>query len=134
MIKKRFKGVALFITVLSLGGLIVIIGLSSALIAYFSYQSVYSVINSTKAFYAAESGLQDALIRVERNKNYRDTFFLNIDGIQNVTVSFSQYDLSNDCIIISTSTISQANKKIQAIINIDNTGLINVSSTIENIF
>ena len=56
------------ITVLSLGSLILIISISSSLLAYWLNQNIDSNFKALKAYYAAYSGLQDALIKLERIK------------------------------------------------------------------
>jgi len=127
----KLRGVAALITVLSLGGLIFTISMGSALISFWANQNIKSIRGSNKAFYAAQSGLQDALIKLERNKDYTTGGFnLNINGTNDVsvTVSFA----SGQATITSTSTLSQINKNLQAIADIDaTTGLITPTSTVE---
>jgi len=132
MIKKKKQGVAALITVLSMGGLIFTIALGAVIIAYFANQNILSFRNSTRAFYASQSGLQDALLKLERNKDYRDSFNLSIDGVNNVTVSFAEFNPPREFAIISTSTFAQSNTRIQVIVEIDDTtGLITPTSTSE---
>ena len=127
----KLRGVAALITVLSLGGLIFTISMGSALISFWANQNIKSIRGSNKAFYAAQSGLQDALIKLERNKDYTTGGFnLNINGTNDVsvTVSFA----SGQATITSTSTLSQMNKNLQAVIDINaTTGLIIPTSTVE---
>ena len=127
----KLRGVAALITVLSLGGLIFTISMGSALISFWANQNIKSIRGSNKAFYAAQSGLQDALIKLERNKDYTTGGFnLNINGTNDVsvTVSFA----SGQATITSTSTLSQINKKLQAVADINaTTGLITPTSTVE---
>jgi len=127
----KLRGVAALITVLSIGGLIFTISMGSALISFWANQNIKSIRGSNKAFYAAQSGLQDALIKLERNKDYTTGGFnLNINGTNDVsvTVSFA----SGQATITSTSTLSQMNKNLQTVADINaTTGLITPTSTVE---
>jgi len=127
---KPYKGVAILIAVLSLGGLIFVISLSSALISFWANQNIKSIRDSNKAFYAAQSGLHDVLIKLERNKDFTGSFNLSINGTNDVSVVVSF--ASNQATINSTSTLSQINKKLQTKADINSTtGLITPTSTTE---
>lgn len=125
------KGVAALITVLSLGTLIVLLGLTSSILAYWANQNIDSNKKSLKTYYAAYSGIQDSLIKLERNKDYTSSGFklnVNVTDDVSVLVSFA----SNQATINSTSTLSQINKKLQTIVDINaTTGLITPTSTTE---
>ena len=125
------KGVVALITVLSLGVLIFVISLSSAILAFWSIKNAGAGYNGLKTYYAAYSGVQDALIKLERNKDYTSSGFnLNINGTNDVSVVVSF--ASDQATITSTSTLSQINKKIQTVADISvTTGLITPTSTIE---
>jgi len=125
------KGVAALVTVLSLGTLIFIISLSTAILAFWSTQNISASQKSLKTYYAAYSGIQDALIKLERNKDYTSSGFnLSINGTNDVSVVVSF--ASNQATITSTSTLSQINKKIQTVADINaTTGLITPTSTTE---
>jgi len=127
---KSYKGVAALITVLSLGGLIFTISMGTAIVSFWANQNIKSIRDSNKAFYVAQSGLQDSLIKLERNKDFTGNFNLSVnvtnDVYTNVTFSSSQ------ATITSTSTVSSINKKLQTIVDIDaTTGLITPTSTTE---
>jgi uncharacterized protein with GYD domain len=130
-IKNFRKGIAALITVLSLGGLIFTISMASAILAFWANQNIKSIRDSNKAFYAAQSGLQDALIKLERNKDYTSSVFnLSINGTNDVSVIVSF--ASNQATITSTSTLSQINKKLRTVADINaTTGLIIPTSTVE---
>ena len=55
--------------VLLIGGLVVEIGIAGAFIAYFLNQSGFGVKLSAEALAAAKAGIQDAKMRIVRNKN-----------------------------------------------------------------
>ena len=120
------KGVAALIAVISIGALITIIGFSSAVISYWANQNVDSNKKSLKAYYAAYSGIQDALIKLERNKDYTTNFNLSINATNDVSIAFSGGTIT------STSTLSQINKKLQTVVIIDSTtSLVTPTSTSE---
>ena len=127
----KLRGVAALITVLSLGGLIFTISMGSALISFWANQNIKSIRGSNKAFYAAQSGLQDSLIKLERNKDFPSgSFTLSVYNTGDVSVSVT--NSSGQATVNATSTISQINKKLQAIADIDaTTGLITPTSTVE---
>jgi len=127
----KLRGVAALITVLSLGGLIFTISMGSALIAFWANQNIKSIRDSNKAFYAAYSGLQDSLIKLERNKDFPSgSFTLSVYNTGDVSVSVT--NSSGQATVNATSTISQINKKLQTIADIDaTTGLITPTSTVE---
>ena len=130
VLRFKTKGVAALIMVLSLGGLIFTISMGSALIAFWANQNIKSIRDSNKAYYAAYSGLQDSLIKLERNKDFTGSFNLSINGTNDVSVNVSF--ASGQATINSTSTLSQINKKLQAVDDISaTTGLITPTSTAE---
>jgi hypothetical protein len=128
--RKARKGVAALITVLSLGGLIMTISMGMAIVSYWANQNIKSIRDSNKAFYAAQSGLQDTLIKLERNKDFTGSFNLSLYNTNDVSVSLT--NSSGQATVNATSTIGTVNKKLQAVINIDTTsGLVTPTSTVE---
>jgi len=128
--RKARKGVAALITVLSLGGLVMTISMGMTIISFWANQNIKSIRDSNKAFYAAQSGLQDTLIKLERNKGYNSNFNLSINGTNDVSVTMS--NSSGLAIATSTATLFSVNKKLQSNFVIDaTTGLITPTSTIE---
>ena len=66
----KTKGAAALPVVLLVGGLIVEIGIAGAFIAYFLSQSGFGVKLSAEALAAAKAGIQDAKMRIVRDKNF----------------------------------------------------------------
>jgi len=125
-IKNCFRGVASLITIISLGTLIFIISLATSILAYYSNLNIDSNKKATIANYAAYSGLQDALLKLERNKDYSSSFNLSVNGTNDVSVTVSGWTIT------STATFSQISKKLQTVVVIDSTtGLIIPTSTVE---
>jgi hypothetical protein len=127
----KLHGVAALITVLSLGGLIMTISMGMALISFWANQNIKSIRDSNKAFYAAQSGIQDTLIKLERNKDFPSgSFNLSLYNTNDVSVSLT--NSSGQATVNATSTVGIVNKKLQAVINVDTTtGLVTPSSTVE---
>jgi len=107
------------------------ISLGMALISYWANQNIKSIRDSNKAFYAAQSGIQDTLIKLERNKDLPSSSF-NLSVYNTNDVSVSVINSSGQATVNSLATIGQVNKKLQAVINVDaTTGLVTPTSTIE---
>jgi len=124
------KGVATIIIVISLGTLIFIVSLATTILAFWSTQNISASQKSLKAYYAAYSGVQDSLIKLERNKDFSGNFNLSINSTNDVSVSVS--NTGSQATITVTSAFGQANKKIQTITDVDSTtGLITPTSTTE---
>jgi hypothetical protein len=124
------KGVAALVTMLSLGTLIFIISLSTVVLTFWSIQNIGASHAGLKTYYVAYSGVQDALIKLERNKDFSGDFNLSINSTNDVSVSVS--NTSSQAIITAIATYRLINKKLQTIVNIDtNTGLIIPASTEE---
>ena len=124
------KGVAALITILSLGTLVFIISLATSILAFWAIKNIDATQKSLKTYYAAYSGVQDALIKLERNKDFNSSFNLSINTDNDVYVSV--INTTSSATITATSTLSQVNKKIQTITDINSTtGLITPTSTIE---
>jgi len=126
------KGVAALVTVLSLGSLIFIVSLATTVLAFWAIKNIDATQKSLKAYYAAYSGVQDALIKLERNKDFEtiENFELSVNSA-NVSVSVSN-DLEGHATTTSTAVLGQINKKLQTVTDIDTTtGLIIPTSTTE---
>jgi predicted PurR-regulated permease PerM len=124
------KGVAALITVLSFSTLVFILSLSTAAVTFWGVKNIDSNQKSLKAYYAAYSGTQDALLRLERNKDFSGDFNLSINSTNDVSVSVANND--GQAIITVTSVFGQVNKKIQTVSGVDSTtGLVTSTSTTE---
>lgn len=124
------KGVAALITILSFSALIFIVSLSTAAVTFWGVKNIDSNQKSLKAYYSAYSGMQDALLKLERNKDFSGDFNLSINSTNDVSVSVS--NIGGQATIVVTSTVGQINKKLQTVSDINSTtGLIIPTSTTE---
>ncbi len=127
----KHKGVASIVSVISLGTLIFIISLATSIISYYSNQNVALSLNTQKAYYASYSGIQDALLKLERNKDYSSTGY-NLSVISTNDVSVTVSNSQGQVTITSTGSCSNITKKIQNISLIDSTtGLVTPTSIAE---
>jgi uncharacterized protein (TIGR02145 family) len=128
--KDSLRGVAALITVISLGSLVFVISLSTAILSFWSIKNIDSNQKSTTAYYAAYSGIQDALIKLERNKDFFSEYCLSVNDVDDVTVVVS--NTGDSATIISSAVVGQILKRIQATVSIDSTtGLITPIETQE---
>jgi len=130
--KLRFqKGIAALITVLSLGGIIFVVSLTTSLLAFWQGQNTDAIKKSTQAYYAAYSGLQDALIKLERNKDFPNSSFpLSVNSTDDVYVTLS--NTGSSATITVTASKGEIQKKLETVVDINSTtGLITPTSTAE---
>jgi len=124
------KGVAALVTVLSLGTLIFTVSLATTVLAFWGIKNMDVNKKILKSYYAAYSGVQDSLIKLERNKDFSGNFNLSINATNDVSVSVS--NIGDSATITSTAAFGQINKKLQTVTDIDSTtGLITPTSTEE---
>ncbi len=134
------KGVAALPMVLLIGGIIVEIALAGAFIAFFASQSGLGIKLSDEALTAAKSGVQDAIIKIIRNKNFSSpSGYVLAVGNRSATIIVCRdsYTVSTACDtasvgrdeIISTGSAALKRRKIKTMVNVDNvTGEVKVVS------
>jgi len=138
----KTSGVAALPTILLIGGIIVEIGIAGAFISFLLSQSGFGAKLSAEAFAAAQSGIDDAMMRIVRDKNFYTgpaapyTLTVGNRSAQVIickdfkTVS-SACDTINDGKDEITSLGSALTKRrqLRAIVNVDNnTGEVRVES------
>lgn len=130
MIFKNNKGVVALSTILLLSGVIVEIGIAGAFIVYALNSANYAARLSSESLSAAKSGLEDAMIRLARNKDFSANPFYSLEvgrGLAEVTVCsdlktvVSACDTANVGYTEITSLGKTFNKrrKLQSIISVD---------------
>jgi len=121
--KDSLRGVAALITVISLGSLVFVISLSTAVVTFWSIKNIDANQKGMIAYYAAYSGIQDALIKLERNKDFSGEYNLSINNENDVSVIVS--NTGESVTIYSEAVSGQIYKRIETTADIDNTtGLI----------
>ncbi len=121
--KDSLRGVAALITVISLGSLVFVISLSTAIVTFWSIKNIDANQKGMIAYYAAYSGIQDALIKLERNKDFSGEYNLSINNENDVSVIVS--NTGESVTIYSEAVSGQIYKRIETTADIDSTtGLI----------
>jgi len=129
-IKNCQKGIAALVTILSLGTLVFTVSLATTVLAFWGIKNMDINKKMLESYYAAYSGIQDSLIKLERNKDFSRNFNLSINASDDVSVLVS--NIGDSATITSTAVFGQVNKKLQTITDIDSTtGLITPTSTTE---
>ena len=77
---KFSRGVSALPLILMISGVIILIAASAALQSYRENQANLSNIRSAEAFQYAESGYNEALLRIDRDKNLNTSFNLSFDN------------------------------------------------------
>ncbi len=133
--KFRFRngGVAVLPVILLIGGLIAEIGIAGVFIAYYLSQSSFGVKLSEEALAAAQSGTQDALLRIVRDKNFNPSpnpYTLNVGSYSaQITVCKDTCAGADKFQIDSLGVSFNKQRKIRAIINVHNlTGEVKLES------
>jgi len=119
--------------VLLIGGLVIEIGIAGAFIAYYLSQSGFGVKLSAEALAAAKAGIQDAKMRIVRNKNFipsPNPYTLSIgNNSAQITVCKELKTVSTACDtamagkfeITSLGTAFTKRRQVQAILYINST-------------
>ena len=108
---------------LFIGGIIVEIALAGAFISYYLSQSGFGVKMSAEALAAADAGVQDALIKIIRDKNFSSAGYNLTVGNRsaNIVVCKDSCSGTGKHKITSTGTAMLKRRKIEAIVNVNST-------------
>ncbi|MCR4275523.1 MAG: hypothetical protein NUV83_02100 [Candidatus Wolfebacteria bacterium] len=135
--KNSQKGMTFLPMIILISAIILEIGATVVLLANFSTENGYGFKNSQEAFALGRSGIFDAILQLERNKNYTTNgivYSLNIDigksfevvvcnnskiNIASSTCDFAAPGYQNKADIISTGKVVNKNRRLEAIININ---------------
>ncbi len=136
MVSKYFnnkKGVASLIIIISLSTLVFIVSFSMAIISFWQLMKVKNNFDSLSAYYSAYSGIEDAMIKLERNITLNGSYNLSVVKDNDVLISISNTGSSAQ--IVSTSSYNNNYRKFEAEVLIDpETGLVTISSIKEKTY
>ncbi|MEE8131929.1 MAG: hypothetical protein V3T98_02695 [Candidatus Paceibacterota bacterium] len=120
---KANKGIVALPVMLLLGGIIVEIGIAGLLISYFFIQSNLGIRLSAEALAAAQSGIQDATIKIIRDKNFTPgSYSINIGNRSaQITVCKDTCAGSGKHQVTSLGIAQKKQRQIQAILNVNST-------------
>lgn len=117
LLSTRRKAQAVLALVLLIGGIIVIIGLALAFFATSFVNSAYGFIAAQRAETVAASGVYDALLRLDRNKDLSGSVTVILDG-NPASVTVTQDSPSSGLVAISSAaTISNHTRTINAVVS-----------------
>jgi hypothetical protein len=133
------KATAALPAMLFIGGIIVEIGIAGAFISYYLSQSGFGIKMSAEALAAAEAGVQDALIKIIRNKDFTSSGYDLTVGNRsaNIIVCKDTKTVSSLCDtensgkheITSIGSALVKKRKIEAIVNVNSaTGEVKIES------
>lgn len=117
------SGIAVLPTILLIGGLVVEIGIAGLFMSYFLNSSGFGVKISEEALSAAKSGVDDAVIKIIRNKGgtilpYPYSLSINNNSVQVWVLKDSP--LVGKYEITSLGSAGLKRRKLEAVVNIDN--------------
>lgn len=128
------KATAALPAMLFIGGIIVEIGIAGAFISYYLSQSGFGVKMSAEALAAAEAGVQDAIIKIIRNKNFTSSGYDLAVGNRstNVVVCKDSCSGTGKHKITSIGSAAVKRRKIEAVVNVNSTtGEVKIESILE---
>lgn len=131
------KGIAALPTILLIGGIILEISIALSLIVYFMVQSGYGAKSSSEALITAQSGIDNAVSMIIRNKDigsgaYATTLMIDNNHRADIVIcrDFLIDTLTMQCTtnpntgqteIISTGKVSSKNRRLKAFVSVDST-------------
>ena len=119
----RTKGQAALSLVLLTGGIILVVGVTVAFLAYTFISSGFGFQASERAELDAGAGGRDALLRLTRDKDFGSAgYTLPITDGHSATVSVVQNSpVTNQITILSQATVSGYSRKVRIIVSVDAT-------------
>ncbi len=117
------KATAALPAMLFIGGIIVEIGIAGVFISYYLSQSGFGVKISAEALAAAEAGVQDALIKIIRNKDFTSAGYDLAVGNRsaNIVVCKDTCAGTGKHKITSIGSAVAKRRKIEAVVNVNST-------------
>lgn len=121
MIHNR-SGQTFLALVFLIGGIIALVGITLAFLVTSFIDSGYGFQASVRAEAIANSGIQDALLQLDRNASFSNSGYLLPVGSSTATVSVTQNSPSTGLVtILSAATVSGRVKKINVILSENST-------------
>lgn len=130
---RKARGIAVLPVMLLIGAIIVEIAIVGGILAFYASTSNLAIRTSQEALFTARSGVEDALIKVVRDKDFipsSNPYPLSINsGVATTTASISITSPAAQRTIIATSTVFRRTKTVRAVVNVDSsTGKVDVVS------
>jgi hypothetical protein len=123
------SGLAALPSILVIATVALVAGLSMASGGLAELSISQEQLRSQESFYIAESGIADALIKITRNKKFENVGYALSIGEGNATIIIQKgIPVAGQTTIFSTGSVKNGNRKIQAIVNVDNNGKVTMAS------
>ena len=112
-----------------IGGIITLAGITLAFLATSFIDSGYGYMAAVNAETAAASGIQDAMLQLDRNPNFSSAGYSLAVGSTTATITVTQFPITNTVNILSQATNAARTKKINVVLyeNVSTTQLSIVS-------
>ncbi len=128
---ERSRGQVALSLIFLIGGLVIMGAVSLAFMILTFINSGYGYRASNQALSAAQAGVNDAVLLLERNKSYAGTYALTV-GSSSASVTVTQNASSGQATVLSTASVSRYTRKLQAVISVDpSTGQVDLLSWAE---
>ncbi|MBI5079214.1 hypothetical protein HZB06_00860 [Candidatus Wolfebacteria bacterium] len=125
------RGIVALPTILMIGGIIVEIGLAGVLVAYLVSQSGFGVKMSFEAMAAAQAGVNDAVMKIVRNKDFFTGASTTL-AVGDRSVEFSaaaNTPSAGKSTVFSIGSAFNKKRKLKAILNVNGvTGEVKIES------
>ncbi|MDP2855962.1 MAG: hypothetical protein Q8N90_02440 [bacterium] len=131
--KSKNNGVTLLPLVIMMGLIIMELGIAIAFVVYWSNSSSYGSRLAQEALFGARAGIDDAVLRLIRNKDMDSTQYVFTAGARTqVSVTINNDLINYQAAITSISTVLLRQKKYQAVVSINpETAVVSVISLTE---
>ena len=124
---RESRGIAVLPVMILIGAIIVEIAIVGGILAFYGSTSNLTIRASQEALFTARSGVEDALIRIVRNKDFvpsSNPYSISKNsGAATTTVSVWISDVptppATQRTILATSTVMNRTKTVRAIVNIN---------------
>lgn len=115
------QGQATLALVFLIGGIVVVIGVSLAFIVLSFINSGYGFQSSNRALAVAAAGVEDAIIKLVRNKDFSAASPYDVPvGTYTASVSVAQNTpVSGRVTIVSTAAVGAYKRKVQAVVAVN---------------
>ncbi len=129
---RKSRGVSTLPTMLLLGGIIIEIAIASAFLTYYFNVTNFGARLAAESLAAARAGVDDALIKIVRNRNftaYPDPYEVQVSGgrVASVIVCKDTCVIGKHQVVSSASALNKRSK-IEAILTVTPEGKVSVDS------
>lgn len=134
------KGAASLLTILAVASLTLVIGITLSSGGFIESAATGGQVKTDETFAAAQAGLDDALMRLARNKNFVSGGYSLSVGSASVIITVEQIPPSscsggiglNQACVISIASLNNKTRRLEMILNIDSGGKLTQQSWKEN--